>query len=568
MSRGRILALIFLAAVGLALRVPQLDQRPMHTDESVHAIKFLGLWEKGLYRYDPHEYHGPSLYYATLPLAAASGARSADQLSEATLRLVPVLFGIALILLPALAGDGLGRSAVFCAAALTAVSPVMGYYSRYYIHEMMLVVFTAVLGLSAWRYLRTGNWVWCVLAGASLGLMHATKETFVFNLAAMGAGGMAAWLSTRRRMPSPEPASAPDGGASMHTSRAGAWSPIAETSDHARPTKPGLSARIGAKMFGLGGAPRLASTPALRPGHCLLGLAVATVVSITLFTSFFSHPTGPLDSIRTYEPWVSRAGGQSPHIHSWDFYFGLLLFRQVGRGPLWTEGLVLALGLLGIASTFSRWRAPGAHPVFLRSVAVYTFVLTSIYTLIPYKTPWCVLGFWHGCILLAGAGAAALLAASPRWIWKLPVAAALAAGMGHLGLQSYRANFLYAADQRNPWVYAHTLPDIANLVERVQSAGQVHEDSDRMVIKIAARGGDYWPLPWYLRGFKRVGYWSEAPDDLAAPVVITSANLNSNATQALDRTHQFAGFYGLRPAVFLQLLMETNLWQKVLAAER
>jgi predicted membrane-bound mannosyltransferase len=42
--------------------------RPVHTDEAVHSIKFKGLWEDGKYRYDPDEYHGPTLYYATLPL--------------------------------------------------------------------------------------------------------------------------------------------------------------------------------------------------------------------------------------------------------------------------------------------------------------------------------------------------------------------------------------------------------------------------------------------------------------------------------------------------------------------
>ena len=62
-------ALLLIIAVALAFRLPGLDQRPMHNDEGVNAIKFRALWEKNNYRYDPREYHGPTLPYATFPSA-------------------------------------------------------------------------------------------------------------------------------------------------------------------------------------------------------------------------------------------------------------------------------------------------------------------------------------------------------------------------------------------------------------------------------------------------------------------------------------------------------------------
>src|SRR5450759_3560200 len=90
------LLLLFLVAgaSALALRLPQLDRRPMHTDESVQALKFKELWEKGEYRYDPNEFHGPSLNYATLPFVWLGPARNFAELSESNLRLVPVVFGL------------------------------------------------------------------------------------------------------------------------------------------------------------------------------------------------------------------------------------------------------------------------------------------------------------------------------------------------------------------------------------------------------------------------------------------------------------------------------------------
>ena len=48
-------ALLLLVALGaLAIRLPRLDDRPMHADEAVQAAIFLKLWLDGQYAYIPH----------------------------------------------------------------------------------------------------------------------------------------------------------------------------------------------------------------------------------------------------------------------------------------------------------------------------------------------------------------------------------------------------------------------------------------------------------------------------------------------------------------------------------
>src|SRR5438067_6662312 len=131
MKRWSALLLLLALAAALALRLPQLDTRPLHNDEAVNAIKVSELWQQGRYAYDPDEYHGPALHYATLPFIWLSPARDFSQLGEKTLRLVPVFFGVALILLLWLLRDGLGPTATLFAAGLTAISPAMVFYSRY-----------------------------------------------------------------------------------------------------------------------------------------------------------------------------------------------------------------------------------------------------------------------------------------------------------------------------------------------------------------------------------------------------------------------------------------------------
>src|SRR3990172_2112028 len=101
--------LLLVAAGALAFRLPRLGDRPMHADEAVGAARFRRLWEEGRYVYDPNEFHGPTLQYATLPSVWIGAPKVFAQTPEATYRIVPVLFGTGLVLLLWLLGDALCR---------------------------------------------------------------------------------------------------------------------------------------------------------------------------------------------------------------------------------------------------------------------------------------------------------------------------------------------------------------------------------------------------------------------------------------------------------------------------
>ena len=55
-----------------------------------------------------------------------------------------------------------------------------------------------------------------------------------------------------------------------------------------------------------------------------------------------------LDSVRTYVPWLKRAGGHSPHVHPWSFYLQRLAWFHPVKGPVWSEGLILILAAVGL----------------------------------------------------------------------------------------------------------------------------------------------------------------------------------------------------------------------------
>src|SRR5437762_8462226 len=108
----------------------------MHTDEAVQAKKTGDLLEENKYRYDPKEFHGPTIYYFTLPVLALSSVKTFAQSFEFHYRIVTVLFGSAAVLLLLLLLDGMGSVAALSAGLLMALSPCMVFYSRYYIQEM------------------------------------------------------------------------------------------------------------------------------------------------------------------------------------------------------------------------------------------------------------------------------------------------------------------------------------------------------------------------------------------------------------------------------------------------
>jgi uncharacterized protein (TIGR03663 family) len=510
--RTLFIALILAVAAGaLAFRLPRLALRPMHTDEAVNAAKCGELFDKGVYRYDRSEYHGPTLYYFSLPFLWLSPYHSYAETSETVYRLVPVAFGVGLILLLLLAGDGFGRPAAAVAGVLTAISPAVAFYSRYYIHELLLVFFTFGAIAAGWRYAMSRRIGWAILAGAFLGLMHATKETALVAYAAMGLA-VSAKLRWRRW-----------------------W---------------GYPIRIG---------------PLINGRHVAAALAAAAATSVLFYSSFFTNLRGPLDSLRAYTSYLSRgAGAAGLHDQPWHYYLKTLIFTQHLRGPWWTEGLILVLAIFGFVSVMVKTSAPEARAPLVRFVAFYTLFLTAAYSIIPYKTPWCMLGFLHGMILLAGVGAVVLVELVPTRAAKGLACLLLALAAYHLAGQAYKQNFtFYRTDRSNPYVYAHTSTDLMNLVQRVEDIAQVAPEGHDMVIKVIAPESDYWPLPWYLRRFPKVGYWSELPQDPDAAIVIAAIELRQELEARL-RGKYFTEIVGLRPSVHLLAYIRQDLWDAFL----
>jgi uncharacterized protein (TIGR03663 family) len=514
-----LLALLALAlTLGSLYRFTDLGKKPMHTDEAILALKTQEYWETGTFEYDPKDYHGPFLHHAARWLGSLRGLDPAT-LTEEQVRWVVCIFGLLLILSPLLLMDVIGRTGAGVAALLIAVSPMMNYYSRYYIMEVPFVLQVIVFIASIWRWSQGKNIAWLFLAGIMLGWMHATKETFVLNIAALAAGyGLVKVMGL--------PFTAKERGYGFRSF-----------------TKPPIS---------------------LQPW--LIVALVALVTSMWLYSNGFKTWDQIGDSVLTYRSYLQRSGG-SGHEKPWHYYLSLLVWRR--QGFLWSEALIAGLGLVGVLNALLDRRRADHKRAFLTLFATYTLVLLGIYSFIPYKTPWSILSVQYALTLMAGLGARSIFRVFTELPFvKMGLALLLGGGVYNLCQQSSRAtDFTFeretryaASEMHNPYVYSHTSTNLVAL------AGQIHELAKHTPENLAmpmqvVQSENGWPLPWYLRDMKSVGYQSSIPQVLQAPVVVVDLGLEEAAREKLGGRYE-STIWGLRPGINLSLLVERSLWEK------
>ncbi len=523
-----LIAFIGALCVAAILRVPALELRPVHGDEANQAVKAGMLLEGKGYAYDPHEHHGPSLYYLTLPVLRLCGVTTVAQSSIWQYRAIPVAFGLLLLVLVWPMRDVLGPWGAVWAALFIAVSHAMTYYSRYYVQEMLLVCFTQAAFTAAWRYMRRPSLGYAALVGCCLGLVHATKETSIIIAFSMAAGLAGALV----------------------------WGRLRE----------GDAIKTQWKGFAIH-----------RPfSHGAIVCCAALLISIVLFSSFFSHLRGPLDSLLTYSNYWARAEGEGSvglHNKPWHYYLQLLFYTQRQTGPRWTEALTLVACLVGGIAVLRKRRDHGGqtqeeasssnlarHILFFRRFLVfYALTITILYSIIPYKTPWNLLPFYHGMLLLAGLGAAAIIRMGRYRMIQAILCILILAGLAFMGRQSYQGNFHYPADARNPYVYAHPSTALRRLVARVDDIADISGLGAEMHINVVRPDGDYWPLPWYFRRYTQVGWWHRLPDHADAAMILAAPELYEVLSEHLQDDY-LVEFQALRPGVLLHAYIRQDLW--------
>lgn len=513
-----IVLLMITLGVACYYRLPSLEERPMHTDEAILAVKTAQFQATGHFEYDKHDFHGPGLHYATWLWSRVAGWGGLESWTDTQVRTVSVVCGLLLLLVTLLVRDALGRTGTVCAMLLMAVSPMQVFYSRYYIMEMLLVLLIAISGASLWRYTQSGKRSWLMLAGLSLGLQHATKETFILNLAA----GFVAWLVTSRIV--------------------GEFAP-----------------RRGG--FSLGPSARRPDRP------WIWVLVPAVLASVAAFSGGFRDWEAVRDSVLTYQAYWERSAG-SGHEKPWYYYLQVLAWFRDG-GIRWSEGTILGLALLGIGHGVmgNHSKTPQRQGFVLFSSA-YALVLLGGYSLLAYKTPWSILAVQHVLILLAGYGATVVFQAVGGGMLRQVARLGFLAGLYHLSWLSMMAIHHYCADPSNPYVYSHTVKNFPRLTEQVAELERFTGGKPLPLLVVHKDKG--WPMRWYWRANPQVEYHEHVPDEpLKAQIVLVAAEEVAAITAKFppDRPWHNQGFYTVRPNESLVMFVDPALWEHYTAVK-
>ncbi len=556
-------ASLLIIALSVALRVYQLTLKPLHHDEGVNGFFLTRLLREGIYQYDPGNYHGPTIYYFGLISTFIFG------LNTIAIRLVTVLFGVGLVWLALCLRRYIGSLGALTAAGLIAISPGAVYLSRYFIHESLVVFFTFGLvvallkyhesepsaeenktsGLVAviagialiasslaavykpqyfraelllvivssivavqalWHY---DGWraIYLILAATSAALLFASKETALVSVIVLGIAvtTTAVYLRFRQDV----------GGGAKKKRRDGRSAPQAEG-----------WLRVTVERFG--GWTHIGVVS-------LVALFVFAFVNILFYSSFFTNAKGVGDSLQTYMIWAKT--GKQEHVHP---------FYQHAFWLMWMESPALMLGIVGAFVAVVR-----ANNRFALFAAQWAFGILAAYSIVPYKTPWLALNF---IIPLAVAGGYAI---NEIYSWskrgeRLFVLAVLLIAAGFSGYQSIKLNFFRYDDDRYIYVYGHTYREFVPMVDEIKRIGQqtgLNEDLD-----IAILSPDYWPLPWYLRDYKRIGYFGQISPTNSSLVIINISQEPQLLT-TLEGRYKRLKNYPLRPGVVLVIYARNDL---------
>lgn|GEM_PF-214330 len=477
------------------------------------------------------------------------------------------------------------------AAAQIAIAISAASISQTFVYQTLFVFLALGMILAVLQYFDKERGGYLLLAAVSAALMTATKETWIINGPVIFLAYLSTtvyfWLRGRDRKPL---VLVPLGPAIL-AFRMGYWFiaflffllfcllfAFMERQ------------RIANNLQRLGGAGRVAKL-------ALLAIVIFIVVNVLFYSSFLTnYPKGVNDALLTLSLWSGRT---QEHVHS---AFQYLEWLREEESPL------LIVSIVGAA--IAVWRADNRFALF---VAQWAFGSLAAYSLVGYKTPWIALNFVVPMAITAGyvldvlyrkfeepmiplalsIGAIAFLGYEINLRYNLylliPLVLALAYLVGtfyfwtrasanqgrvHFYLtaaavivvcsaQMFALNFVNYDDDRYTYVYAHTRRDLVAMVDQVNHiAARSGQGADTGVTVVSP---DYWPLPWYFRDLKRVGYFGRINPSTEAVVIASTAQEAEVHATFDERYTQIRnpvtdnGSYALRPGVDLLLFVRRDL---------
>lgn len=562
--------------VAAFFRFYELGLKPFHHDEGVNGFFLTSLFRNGAYKYDPANYHGPTLYYISLFFSTLFG------LNTISVRASVAIFGVLMVVLAFFLRPFIGKTGSLTAALFLALSPGMVFISRYFIHEIFFVFLALALVLSvllfirnekagpfavAWMvllllvcFLPSGLMLGSYLGGASTSAVWALRIGFLIVDAVLVFFVMRMLLGWR-------------GGRPIYLLLASASTALMFATKETTFITLGTMliaipcVIIWQKVYGAKGeqAGTNASliswnnfTSALGKGNDRLILlaaaaAVFIYVNVLFFSSYFTYYDGVGKALEAYAIWTKT--GTKDHTQSgfWGYLRWSFGYEQADSTlKTAVEAAIFILAGLGTAIAFLKARNRVA--MFTGLWAVGLFIA---YSLIPYKTPWLALSFILPMCLVAGYGIDEMARSGIAAVRTGGLALAAAACV-LLGYQAYDLNFVNYDNNDRTYVYAHTKRPFLEMMRRIDYYAAKSGKGQELSIDIISP--DYWPMVWYTNDYPKAVYHGRFIDTSTADVIVAKkTDQDREVILRYSGKYKLDGVYPLRPGVDLVLLVRDDL---------
>ena len=222
-------------------------------------------------------------------------------------------------------------------------------------------------------------------------------------------------------------------------------------------------------------------------------IGTGVVLIIFFYSGTFFNWNGVKGLYQAYLPWFKT--GSEGHGHEKPWYYWLRLIARYEWPVL--GGLVVCLFSIRFKN------------VALRYLAIYGVGTVIAYSIVKYKTPWCIISFIWPFTFIFGAAAALTPLIYKRVVYV--VSAILLTGS--LGYCVW-LNYFRCTTETEPYVYVQTYNDVYKFTDPLLQLAHSDPRAYQLVGHII-RASPY-PLPWMLDDFGRVGYYEK--DNLPAKV--------------------------------------------------
>ncbi|UOF02736.1 glycosyltransferase family 39 protein [Bdellovibrio reynosensis] len=440
------LALLFLV---MWTRFFHLSAKPIHFDESINGWFSLQIF-KGLYKYDPNNYHGPLYFYLL------AGFENLWGRSLEVLRAAPAVFSVLSVVLFSFRPLRNQTSQNWLIFFLI-LSPAFIFFGRSGIHEMPFVFFQILLMVGVIRWLEIKDTKALVLVLFGIWGITLLKETFVITLfsifIALCTLGFAWWKDLAKQI---------------------------------------------AKIWNT-------------------QLTWLTLILLFLFaqfyTSFFTNARGLIDFINSFLPWAKT--GIHGHGHDKEFWFWL--------GVLLKAEPVALLGVIISCFTIFSRSAP------LRAVSIFSLVQLVVYSVIPYKTIWCLLSLVWGFYFVLAFTFVEIKRVKLR---NLLIAITLFLSLFNI-LSAFNSSYRKPLQFSHPFFYVNSTYAAQDLQNLILETAKQHPLLLEEPVQIGM--AEQWPWPWTLRHFTKISY------DLCGKNLIATAAIYMCEQSDMSKVEEFVG---------------------------